>query len=985
MSQPFIGRVREREQLLQWLAAAADEEPGIVLVGGDPGIGKSRLLATFAADAGARGARVLSGACIELGEGVVPYAPLTEALRLLVRLHGPEEARALAGPAWTELAQLISDFTGADPVSGAQRSQARVFGAVLRLLDHVGIDGPVVLIFEDIHWADPSTLDLIAYLARATSRERMLLVCSHRSQLVSGHPLRSMLAEPDFTRRTHRLTLAGLSRPELRDLLSHVATRPIDRDRVQRYYELSEGNPFFAELLAAEDAASDGRVGSDDLAEIMSAQIDQVSEDALGVLRLAATAGRRVSDRLLAAVTELDERALDRALRECITRQMLTADPVEETYAFRHALLREAVYRGLLRRERKRLHAAMAEALSADPEAGPDVSLELAYHWFEAGRAQEALAASVRAGGLAVRMRAFREAEIQYERALGLWPAVTDPAAVAGTTRAEVLMAAADAARWAVHVDRAVEWARGAIAETDLEADPRRAAELYVRLGSYQWEAGSFAESVDAYTRALELSAGQPPSAVRARVLAALATADIRAGRYTEGLARAQQSIDMARDVGATAEEGRALNSAGLALTMLDRVDEGIPLLREALRIATEADHLEDRLRVYGNLGVALEHAGDLAEAVRVQLEGLGEIRVLGLLDTRQGGVLANNTSTALFLLGRWDEAVELLDEVLVDRPVRESVYLRLTRAEIDVAQGRFDDARALLDEVRSQAPEDPRFLGPLHACEAQLAMWQSDAASARAAVERGLEALGGTENSLVLLQLCAVALSAAADECVRSGTQVHATAAWVRELVAVANDAAEGRSAPREIGILARLCDAERCRAGGGDRSGMWADVAVAWTELGRPYSAAYARWREAEAAVRAADKPAATQAVRSAHAVAARLAAAPLLREVEALARLARIDLKLAGPPPSGVPRATAPADHYGLTKREREILGRVCAGETNREVARKLHIAESTVSVHVSNILIKLGVGNRTEAATVAIRERFFEDQAGLRSSA
>ena len=166
-----------------------------------------------------------------------------------------------------------------------------------------------------------------------------------------------------------------------------------------------------------------------------------------------------------------------------------------------------------------------------------------------------------------------------------------------------------------------------------------------------------------------------------------LAAAELIAGRYTQGPEGAQTALILARTVGARAEEGRALNSIGLALTMLDRADEGVPLLRDALRIAEETDHLEDLFRAYGNLGLALEHSGDLRGAVNILQDGLAQTRTLGLFGARQSGVLANNASAAMFLLGRWHEAVALLDEALEDRPVKQTIYMRLTRAQIDGAR----------------------------------------------------------------------------------------------------------------------------------------------------------------------------------------------------------------------------------------------------------------------------------------------------------
>jgi tetratricopeptide (TPR) repeat protein len=703
MVPAFVGRAAESRQLEDLLVEAENRSPATVMLDGEAGVGKTRLLQEFATKAEATGAFVLAGNCIPLGEGAIPYGPLTEALRLLVRQNGLPQAQKLAGPAWSKLASLIVDFTGdGEPPAGMPGSQIRVFGAVSRLLDHIGRHAPLALIFEDVHWADPSTLDLISYLTRTKSDQRMMLVCSYRSGLPPEHALRIMLAEPEFTRRTHRISLSRFTDAELRSFVLTLVTEPVSPERMERYIELSEGNPYFAEqLVTADDPASAILRVPESLNEIMLIRLAKLSGAATQVVRVAAVAGRRVSDSLLATVIE-DEASLDDALWECLDQRiLLVEDRIDEAYVFQHALLREAAYNTVSPRERRRLHAAMAEALTPDIDEHPRLLPELAHHWFAADRAPEALAAAVRAGALAIRMRAFQEAETQYRRALELWPGMPDAEAVAGVAREGVLRMAADAARWAGHVHRAVGWSRQAISEADPDADPARVGELYERLGSYLWEAGAVGDSVEACRQAHRLLVGRPPTAVSSRVQSALATAAVRDGQHTEALRLARCAAEEARSVGARPEEGRALNSAGLALSMLGQPDEGEALLRASLRIATEVEHLEDMLRAYGNLGVCLARSGRLAVAVDVQLAGLEKARSLGVLHTRQGGVLANNAGAVLFLLGRWDEAVALLDEVLLHRPLSETLYQRLTKAEIDLAGGRFEEADHLLDGVR--------------------------------------------------------------------------------------------------------------------------------------------------------------------------------------------------------------------------------------------------------------------------------------------
>ncbi|WP_212840421.1 helix-turn-helix transcriptional regulator [Catellatospora sp. IY07-71] len=967
MASAFIGRAAELRRLADLLATVREKgRPATVLIGGEAGVGKSELLTLFCEQAAAEGAQVLSGACIELGSGAIPYGPLIEALRRLVRERTEEKARELAGPAWSELAPLISDFTGAEAPVGGQGSQLSVFGAVSRLLDHIGRTTPLVLVFEDVHWADPSTLDLIAYLTRMGSDERLLLICTHRSDLERGHPVRRVLAAPQFSRGMHRISLSRFTTAEMRDLITALATEPAGPEQVARCAELADGNPYFASQLVAAGYLADPDRLPETVADMMAVRLEQLSPAAAKVVEVAAVAGRRVGDRLLGAVSELDAETLADALQECLDQLVLVEDRTERGYAFQHALLRAAAYERIADLRRRLRHEAVARALAAEAEKHSRLVPELAYHWFAAAQEPEALAWAVRAGDLAVRMRAFQEAETQYRRALELWPGVPGAAAVAGTAKLRVLTVAADAARWAGHVDQAVRWAREAIDEA-AEADGDRLGELYERLGSYLWEARAVDESAEAYRAAEQHLAGGPPSAAGSRVQAALATVAVRDGQHVDGLARAKRAGELARAVRARAEEGRALNSEGLALTMLDEPDEGVRALRQGLEIAIEVDHLEDTLRAYANLGLCLEHADLLAESVEVLLDGLAKARGLGLLHTRQGGVLANNASATLTLLGRWDEAVALLDEARPEPPATETAYQLLNRAEIATARGRFDEAEGLLREVRSRPNTDARFVGPLYGCLAELALWRHDGGQAAEAVTRGLEAIAGSENVLVRLQLYAMGLRVAADgHLSRTGPQEQRpTLADVAALLDAARQTVAGHPGSPGTRLLLEQCEAEHARAASVDAAAAWRRVADGWESLERPYPMAYARFREAEAEAVARHRRA-TVAAGGAFAAAERLGAEPLREQIAALASRYRLDL---------VKPLPAPRPPLGLTDREFAVLRGIRTGRTNREIGQTLYISESTVSVHVTNLMRKLGVRNRAEAATVALREGFF----------
>jgi predicted ATPase len=379
----FFGRSAELLLLSDLLAGAAGGQPAAVVLDGEAGTGKTRLLQEFAHIARQSGAFVLAGGCLELAGDGIPYGPLTEALRGLVRAEGERRARELAGPAWSELADLISDFTAGPGPAPGYGARTRVFGAVSRLLDHIGSLKPLVLMFEDVHWADTATLDLIAYLVLTGTDQRLMLVCSYRSGLRTGHPLRVRLTEAEFVRRTRRLTLQPFSRMELRSFVAALTGEDVSPERADEYFALSEGNPFFTEQLVAEPDSGATRIPAS-LDDLMRERLARLGPDAGRLTKVAAVAGRRVGDAVLARVAGLDDQALDAALTECLGQRVLVEDGDDESYRFQHALLRETAYGMVLTRERKRLHAQFAAALAEDAIANPRLLPELAYHWFAA-------------------------------------------------------------------------------------------------------------------------------------------------------------------------------------------------------------------------------------------------------------------------------------------------------------------------------------------------------------------------------------------------------------------------------------------------------------------------------------------------------------------------------------------------------------------------------------------------------------------------
>jgi predicted ATPase len=393
----LVGRAGELARLEAAMAAAAAGRGGTVLVAGDAGIGKTRLADELAERALRGGATVLRGRCIDLVGTGLPYLPLVEALR---PLHGSPLLGEVPG-GLGELARLLPELAApadADPPAGVTDSQLRLFEESLAVLERLGEGGrPLLLVLEDLHWADASTLDLVAFLAHAVPSRRILIVATYRSDELRPHdPLPRVAGE---LRRARAATLLELG-PLPQDAVELLVARRAGGETAELASAISarsEGNPFYAEELLA--AALGGEQLPRALHDLLLQRIARLDAGTRLVLRVAAAAGRDVPYRLLAAVVDLPEPRLLAALQQAVEHGVLVPDQPAGAFRFRHALLAEAVYATLLPGEREAVHGRLARALAEVPGLGatPAATGELAQHWAAAGRPVEALAASVRA------------------------------------------------------------------------------------------------------------------------------------------------------------------------------------------------------------------------------------------------------------------------------------------------------------------------------------------------------------------------------------------------------------------------------------------------------------------------------------------------------------------------------------------------------------------------------------------------------------
>ena len=978
----LVGRAHELAELDAALERVRGGQPSAVLIGGEAGVGKSRLAGEFGSRARAAGAaRVLCGYCLDLSAEGLPFAPFTGVLRELVRELGADGLAALLPDQGArDLARLLPEL--GEPSGGGDpgEARARMFEQVLVLLEHLAGAGPVVLVIEDAHWSDRSTRDLLAFLVgNQQVLDGVLIVVTFRSdELHRAHPLRPVLAGLDRLGWVARLELPRLTRREGRALMAGVLGHQPEPELAERVFRRSEGNPLFLEALLR-SGGGEGSELPESLRDLVLADVQRLPTQAQDVLEALAVAGEQCGHGLLAAVTGLGDRELLAALRLAVAANVLV--PAGDGYAFRHALIREAILGQVLPRAKTRWHARLAEALAADPALVPPgrAVIEQSHHWYSAHDIPRALASAWQAADVAGRSLAHAEKLALLARILELWNTLPDAAQRIGASHVSVLEAAADAASAAGEDELGIGFATAALNEIDAIAEPGRAALMLKARAAMRWQLGR-AEGIDDLREALRLVPAGAPGVARAQALSWLVTWLGMSGR-PEVRAAAEEALQLSRQAGDKETEAHVL------LTLAERNfrEHGtlsLDLVERARTLAGQAHAHDAVLRVAIMESHLLEGVGEHERAAQVARQGLASAREYGLART-SGSFLAANLAEPLVALGQWGEAADVIEHALDLSP---SPGLRAVLSQLagDVALARgdlpsaADSAAACRDALARYGYRDQSHL-PLARLETELYLAQNNTGGALATAGQAVDRFDLQSSPRYAWPLLAAGVRACAAALASAAAPAdHGLAERARHLLDRLRSLAEQLAATGPLQEANRLTFAAEAASAGGaagapgpDLLVAWDAAARAWDRLGQPYSQACALLRAAEAALNQGDRDAAAERLARAAASADRLGAGPLREQIGSLARRARLGL------PSG-PASEQPTRVLGLTAREVEVLRLVAAGRSNREIAAELFISAKTASVHVSNILAKLGAASRTEAAAIA-------HQAGLASGA
>ncbi|MGC0416221.1 helix-turn-helix transcriptional regulator [Embleya sp. AB8] len=967
----FVGREPELGRLVEALDAADGGEPRVVLLTGEAGVGKTRLLDEFLAAAADRPepTSVAVGACLELGAEGLPFAPFAAILRTLAGTLG-DTFDPMLGDRRGDLA-WISPALADEPVAGPPPERARLYESALRLLERIGADRTLIVAFEDLHWADSATRELLAFLVRSLRRGRILLVGTLRADAMDrSHPMRRLVAELERIRTVGRLELGRLTMPQVEEHLTGLLGETPSHALTRQVYERSEGNAFFVEELA--DSVRDGRLTglSDTLRDLLLIRIEQLPEQARRVVRLAAVGGIGVEHRLLAEVAGLDPDTLETALRAAVSGHVLVAEPDGEGYSFRHALVREAALEDLLPGERMRRYTAFAEALDALVARGElplhrDHVERRARYWIAAGRPAEALPASVAAAAAAADRYAFGEAWGLYESAIAMWDQVPDPERLTGTTLAAVLDGAIVAARYDNSGDRELALLRQALDLVDEDREPVRAAVLWTQRSKTLSRLGH-GPGMPELEHAQRLLRDRPDSPEYATVLIRMARPEFLEGRADQAPQIARRALDVARRLGDHDMVATTQQTLSWLLAGIGEIEEGLAHGIEAVRVAEASAEKPDTLvYVLGNWASVLEGIGRHAESVEAAGRALDLSRERGVIRNTAGFVLGN-LAESLYSLGRWDEVAEAVDQVREYQPDGYATgHAERALALAHLAQGKLTEASTRLaraQEAGRAGYQEAQHRIPQSAAELALARALGRRAEVREIVDAELRAGFPIGNQRFALPLLIEATRAYAED-----EATEQTRAVLRRIRAAGTALAVDCELDR---VQALTLVAHLDRAEGTDTVAQWQEVAAAWATTTQPYPTAVAQVDLGAALVAAGDRAGAAEALGRAHDAAERLGAAPLREQIELLARRARLE-------PAGR-STTRPAHRAGeLTPREREVLRLLVDGRTNRQIAETLFISVKTASVHVSNILAKLEVATRGEAAALAHRVRLLDE--------
>ncbi|MBB5435628.1 helix-turn-helix transcriptional regulator [Nocardiopsis composta] len=989
----LVGRQAELNTLLDHAQRTRSGKTATIIVGGEAGMGKSRLLTEFAQHVPE--GRLVAGGCLELGVDGLPFAPFVTVLRQLLRMHGPELTAAAGGGG--ELPRLLPEL-GAVP-DDRRDARGLLFQQILLMLTAAAGTEGLTVVLEDLHWADSATRDLLVFLVRSLDTAPVQIVATYRSdELHRDHPLRPLLPELERLPEVERLDLAPLSPEEAAELAGAIRGAPLSDAEAEALYSRSQGNALFVESLAEQSLLLDSPVPERPRELLLAAlrRLDERTADVVRTASVGAVSGGHVEHELLAHVCGMPHGELDAALRGAVDANVL--HPTETGFRFRHALLREAIHNDLLPGRHTRLHLAFAEALDALPHVVPAhrLAAEQAHHYHAAHELPRALSASWWAAVYAGRKLAHAEELRMLERVLELWDRVPDATErTEGDDRFAVLNRAADAALEKGDPLRAIELCDEGLRELPAEggtevqakrglllrrraqarydaADRRAMDDLFTSLEIFPPDAPGYAMLLSLLARGCMRAPDVDPTEhpVLRRLLdvpeqdGAADPAGNRRLRLSQH-ALAQAALDAARRTGDRCAEADALSSIGSALFNESDFEAGRSAMERGALLARELGESTVETSNHSVLAHYLREFGRHGEAVEVLLETLDRLHRMGQSNSGAPFAASNLAETywetgALAECEQWVRNGEALSP-----PPKIRIYLATSRVRSALARGDLATARragVLLQDLNPLSQPHIQAVQLSVTARVELLLAEGDAAGAvdlaRTAFSSG-DFTSSPGYGWEMLDLFSEVLAASATDRrvpADGAAELRGLIDRISAVMPLRGPVAKARQAT----VAARL--AEVSGAFPAESARLWRQAAELWRPLPLRLRLADALLRSAEARAAAdGDRERSAEEVREAAELAKDCGALVLRNRAEDLAR--RLGL------PLDASSGALPARPSGLTPREVEVLRLLARGSTNAEIGAALFISAKTASVHVSNILAKLDVANRSAAGARA----------------
>jgi ATP/maltotriose-dependent transcriptional regulator MalT len=967
----FVGRSEELRQLDNALVAVQGGDGRCVLVVGEAGIGKSRLLAEIRDRAEEMGFTTLSGRCFEQDRSF-PYAPLIDMLRLFLAQSAVADWLDALGPLAPELVKLLPDLA-ADPSAmintpplEAEVEKRRLFEALTSLFLRQAEAGPVLIIVEDLHWSDQASLELLLYLVRHMADHPILLLLSSRSAAAQTG-LVELLVGLDREPIAQEIRLDPLTRTEVAELLKAILGQPqeLSAEFVTAIYTLTEGNPFFAEeictsLITSGDIYYDASHWRrkplsqidipDSVQRLIQQRLDRISLPARRLIDLASVSGRSFDFAVLQALTGHSEGELLALVKELMAAQLVVEEGADQ-FAFRHALTREALYARLLARERQTLHGQMAQAIEQIHASALEPHLEaLAYHFFEAAMWTKSLEYAQRAGEKAQMLYAPHAAVEQFTRALTAAGRLSPspPPADLYRLRGHALDTLGEFDQARVDYEAALESTRGA-------GDQQGAWQVLLDLGLL-WASRDYERTVDYCRQALDLARSMEDPAAIGHSLNRLGNWMMNSGQPFEALGYHQEALNLfeALDdrpgIAATLDLlAMTSNQCGDAVGTVAYYERAITILRELNDRQTLSSSLAN-LSIYTLNEALVREAIELARQIAWRPGEAYALEYLGMLLAFRG-----DYGQGLSAAQRGLELAQTIDHRLWQawgHIVLGLIYLELLVP--DEAYRHLESSRATATEVGSSFMVAYATSFLVSACILQHHLDEA----AALLPERLPEPVVGADYTLAkaVMELALSRQDAPQVLQVFDKLKFPDRANWLGgvghyygAILQLRGDALTllGRLDEAEIALQSVL----ELHQEQGIRMGLW-QIELS---LGKLYQAA-------------ADFEQAELAFATARTLVEELAATVPdegLRE-----SFRHRAMEMIPPTQSLTPRQAAKQAFGGLTRRERQVATVVAQGLSNKEIADELVVSIKTVEAHVSRILSKLGFSSRAQIAAWAV---------------